>query len=38
MEIEEENLGFEALAQELYPDVSITEYIKLDADIPASEP
>ena len=38
MEIEEENLGFEALAQELYPNVSLTEYIKLDANIQASEP
>ena len=38
MEIEEEDLEFEALAQELCPDVSATEYLNIDDDIPASEP
>ena len=38
MEIEEEDLEFEALVQELCPDVSATEYVNVDADIPASEP
>ena len=38
MEIEEEDLEFEALVQELCPDVSATEYVNFDVDIPASEP
>ena len=38
MEIEEEDLEFEALVQELCPDVSATEYLNIDDDIPASEP
>ena len=38
MEIEEEDLEFEALVQELCPDVSATKYINFDAGIPASEP
>ena len=38
MEIEEEDLGFEALVRELYPDISTTKYVNFDADIPASEP
>ena len=38
MEIEEEDLEFEALVQELCPDVSATEYVNVDPDIPASEP
>ena len=38
MKIEEENLEFEALAQQLCPDVSATEYINFDTDIPAFEP
>ena len=37
MEIEEEDLEFEALVQELCPDVSATEYVNFDVDIPASE-
>ena len=38
MEIEEEDLEFEALVQELCPDVSATEYLNIDDDITASEP
>ena len=38
MEIEEEDLEFKALVQELCPDVSATEYLNIDDDIPASEP
>ena len=38
MEIEEEDLGFEALVRELCPDISATKYVNFDADIPASEP
>ena len=38
MEIEEEDLEFEALVQELCPEVSATEYVNFDVDIPASEP
>ena len=38
MEIEEEDLEFEALVQELCPDVSATKYVNFDVDIPASEP
>ena len=37
MEIEEEGLEFEALAQELCPDVSATEYLNFDVNIPASK-
>ena len=35
MEIEEEGLEFEALVQELCPDVSATEYVNFDVNIPA---
>ena len=38
MEIEEEDLEFEALVHKLCPEVSATEYVNFDADIPASEP
>ena len=38
MEIEEEDLEFEALVQELCPDVSATEDVNIDDDIPVSEP
>ena len=38
MEIEEENLEFEIFVQELCLDVSATDYVNFDADIPASEP
>ena len=38
IEIEDENLEFEAFVQELCLDVSVTEYVNFDADIPASEP
>ena len=38
MEIEVEDLEFKARIQELCPDVSATEYVNFDADIPASEP
>ena len=38
MEIEEKDLEFKALAQELCPDVSATVYVNFDAHIPASEP
>ena len=38
MEIEEEDLEFKALVQELCPDVSVTDYLNIDDDIPASEP
>ena len=38
MKIKEEDLEFEALVQELCPDVSATKYINFDAGIPASEP
>ena len=38
MEIEEEELEFKALFQESHPDVSATEYVNFDANIPASEP
>ena len=34
----QEDLGFEALVQELCPDVSLTEFVNFDADIPASRP
>ena len=34
----QEDLEFEALVQELCPDVSATEYVNFDPDIPASEP
>ena len=37
MEIEEEDLEFAALVQELCSDVSATEYVNFNADIPASE-
>ena len=37
IEIEEEDLEFEAL-QKLCRDVSTTEYVYFDADIPSSEP
>ena len=37
MEIEEEGLEFEALAQELCPDVSATEDLNFDVNIPASK-
>ena len=38
IKIEEDNLEFEALAQQLCPDVSATVYIYFDVDIPAFEP
>ena len=38
MEIQAEDLEFEALVQELYPDVLATECVNFDADIAASEP
>ena len=38
MKIEEDNLEFEALAQQLCPDVSSTVYIYFDVDIPAFKP
>ena len=38
MEIGEEDLEFKALVQELCPNVSATEYVNFDTDIPASEP
>ena len=38
MEIEEEDLEFEAFVRELCPYVSVTECVNDDADIPASEP
>ena len=38
MKMEEEDLEFEALVQELCPDISATEYVNFDADIPASKP
>ena len=38
MEIKGEDLEFEALVQELCPNVSDTEYVNFDVDIPASEP
>ena len=38
MEIEEEDLEFEALAEELCPDVSATDYVNFDTDFPVSEP
>ena len=38
IEIEDENLEFEAFVQELCLVVSATEYVNFDADIPASEP
>ena len=34
----QEDLEFEALVQELCPDVSATEYVNFDPDISASEP
>ena len=38
MEIQEEDLEFKALVQELCPNVSATEFVNFNADIPASEP
>ena len=38
MEIEEEDLEFEALVEELCPGVSPTEYVNFDTDFPVSEP
>ena len=38
MEIEENDLEFEALVRELAPDVSAIEYVNFDADVQASEP
>ena len=38
MEIEEKDLEFEALVQDLCPNVSAIEYVNFDADIPASDP
>ena len=38
MEVEEEDLDFEALVRELSSDISAAEYVNFDADIPASEP
>ena len=38
MEIEEQDLEFEALVQELCPDVSAKEYVNFYTDIPTSEP
>ena len=38
MEIEEEDLEFKALVQELCLNVLATEYVNFDTDIPASEP
>ena len=37
MEVEEDGLEFKALVQELYPDMSATEYVYFDTDIPLSE-
>ena len=37
MEIKEDDLAFEALVQELFPDVSATGYVNFDADIRGSE-
>ena len=38
MEIEEDDLEFEALVRELNPNVSAAEYVYFDADIPTHEP
>ena len=38
MEIEEEDLEFQAAVWELCPNVSAVEFVNFDADIPASEP
>ena len=38
MEIEEEDLEFQAAVWELCPNVSAIEFVNFDADIPASEP
>ena len=38
MEIQEEDLEFKALVQELCPNVSAPEFVNFNADIPASEP
>ena len=38
MEVEEEDLDFEALVRELSSDISAAEYVNFDADIPASKP
>ena len=38
MEIEEEDLESKALVHELCPDLSVTQYVNFDANIPASEP
>ena len=37
-EIQEQDLEFKALAQELRPNVSATEYVNFGTNIPASEP
>ena len=38
MEIQEEDLEFKVLVQELRPNVSATEYVNFGINIPASEP
>ena len=38
MEVEEEDLDFEALVRDLSSDISAAEYVNFDADVPASEP
>ena len=38
MEVEEDDLEFEALVRKLSPDISAVEYVYLDAHIPASKP
>ena len=38
MEVEEDDLEFEALVRKLSPDISAVEYVYFDAHIPASKP
>ena len=38
MEVEEDDLEFEALVRKLSPNMSAAEYVYFDADIPTSQP